>query len=416
MSNQNTENLPPVYLADYNYTLPEDRIAKSPLPQRDHSKLLVYQSGDIQHQHFYDLPQHLPADTMLVFNDTKVIPARLYFQKPTGALIEVFLLKPEAPHEIAAAMHTGNGCTWHCMIGNKRKWNKGLVLEQTLPNGLVLKAELSDPEKQWVRFEWDNTQVSFAEVLAMTGELPLPPYLNRKANQKDADQYQTVYSKFEGAVAAPTAGLHFTPEVINQLQDKGVQTEFLTLHVSAGTFQPVKVENVIEHEMHSEQLVIHKQNIEHLLKHSGNIVAVGTTSMRVLESVYWLGVRLIKEEGYELLPGTPFQIDKLLPYQWDNDTLPTRQEALQAILDYMNRQELGKLWGATEIFIFPRYEFKMCKGLITNYHLPKTTLILLVAAFVGNDWEKIYNAALSENYRFLSYGDSSLLWCNQANE
>lgn len=409
MNDHSIHNLSPVYLTDYNYTLPEEYIAKSPLPQRDQSKLLVYKSGEIGHQHFYDLPQHLPADTMLVFNDTKVIPARLYFQKPTGALIEVFLLQPEAPHEIAAAMHTGNGCTWHCMIGNKRKWTKDLVLEQKLPNGLVLKADLVNPEKQWVKFEWNDAHVSFAELLAMIGELPLPPYLNRKATQKDADQYQTVYSKFEGAVAAPTAGLHFTPQVIDQLENKGVQTEYLTLHVSAGTFQPVKVENVLDHEMHSEQLVIHKKNIENLVKHTGTIVSVGTTSMRVLESVYWLGVRLLKEK-YEPLPGQPFLIDKLLPYRWENEALPTRTEALQSILDYMNRHQLGKLWGATEIFIFPKYEFKVCEGLVTNYHMPKTTLILLVAAFVGNDWQKIYNEALSENYRFLSYGDSSLLW------
>lgn len=409
MSNHSIHNLPPIYLADYDYTLPETHIAKSPLEQRDHSKLLVYKAGQVSHQHFYDLPQHLSADTRLVFNDTKVIPARLYFQKTTGAVIEVFLLQPENPPEIAEAMHTSQGCTWHCMIGNKRKWNKGLVLEQTLTNGLVLKATLIDTEKQWVKFEWNNAQVSFAEVLAMVGELPLPPYLKRKATQKDADQYQTVYSKFEGAVAAPTAGLHFTPQIISELEDKGVQTEYLTLHVSAGTFQPVKVDNVLEHKMHSEQLVIHKQNIENLARHEGNIVAVGTTSMRVLESVYWLGVRLLKE-NYEPGLGQPFQIDKLLPYQWKNETLPNRIQAMQAILAYMEQHQLDKLWGATEIFIFPGYDFKMCQGLVTNYHLPKTTLILLVAAFIGEDWRKVYEEALTDNYRFLSYGDSSLLW------
>lgn len=411
MNPQNTHHLSPVYLNEYDYVLPEERIAKSPLAQRDHSKLLVYQLGNIAHQQFFDLPNYLPEGTLLAFNDTKVIPARLYFQKPTGALIEVFLLQPVDPPEIAAAMHNSNGCTWQCMIGNKRKWNQDLVLEQQLTEGLLLKADLVNREKNEVRFSWSDPQVSFAEILAKTGELPLPPYLKRKATQKDADQYQTVYSKFEGAVAAPTAGLHFTPEVIQALEQKGVHTEYLTLHVSAGTFQPVKVDNVLEHDMHSEQVVVQRKNIENLAQHPGKIVAVGTTSMRVLESIYWLGVRLIKED-YDLKPGQPFQIDKLLPYQWENDTLPTREEAMQAILAFMNQHQLDKLWGATEIFIFPRYDFKMCNGLITNYHLPKTTLILLVAAFIGEDWRKVYNEAMENDYRFLSYGDSSLLWRN----
>ncbi len=409
MNPQNTHHLSPVYLRDYDYTLPEERIAKRPLTQRDHSKLLVYQSGNIHHQRFYDLPQHLPADTLLVFNDTKVIPARLYFQKPTGAVIEVFLLKPTNPPEIAVAMHNSQECTWQCMIGNKRKWSQDLVLEQTLSDGLVLKAHLTNREQNQVAFSWNNAQMSFAEILAKIGELPLPPYLKRKATQTDADQYQTVYSKFEGAVAAPTAGLHFTNEVIQALEHQGVHTDYLTLHVSAGTFQPVKVENVLEHEMHSEQIVVQRKNIEHLAQQTHPIVAVGTTSMRVLESIYWLGVRLIKE-NYQPALGHPFQIEKLYPYQWENETLPTRQEAMQAILSLMEARQLDKLWGATEIFIFPGYDFKMCNGLVTNYHMPKTTLVLLVAAFIGKDWEKVYQAALDNDYRFLSYGDSSLLW------
>ena len=409
MNPQNTHHLSPVYLRDYDYTLPEERIAKRPLEQRDHSKLLVYKSGNINHQHFYDLPQYLPADTLLAFNDTKVIPARLYFQKPTGAVIEVFLLKPTNPPEIAAAMHKSQECTWQCMIGNKRKWSQDLVLEQTLPGGLILKANLVNRDNNEVAFSWNDAQMSFAEILAIIGELPLPPYLKRKATKKDEDQYQTVYSKFEGAVAAPTAGLHFTEEVIQTLEQKGIQTEYLTLHVSAGTFQPVKVDNVLEHEMHSEQIIIQRKNIEHLAQQAHPIVAVGTTSMRVLESIYWLGVRVMKENYIPQL-GKPFQIEKLYPYKWEIDVLPTRQESMQAILQLMEAQQLEKLWGATEIFIFPGYDFKMCNGLITNYHLPKTTLILLIAAFVGEDWRKVYNEALENDYRFLSYGDSSLLW------
>jgi S-adenosylmethionine:tRNA ribosyltransferase-isomerase len=402
-----------ILLADYQYDLPDERIARHPLEPRDSSKLLIYQEGNILHKCFYDLPDYLPSDSFLVFNDTKVIPARVFFQKPTGAVIEIFLLHPEAPTRIINdAMQQTESCVWSCMIGNKKRWKKGEVLatELRVTNyELQIKVEWVDVENNWVKFTWEPRftphssflSPSFAEVIQALGEIPLPPYLNRKAEIKDRESYQTVYSKIEGAVAAPTAGLHFTENVFQKLSQKGIEHAFVTLHVGAGTFQPVKVLNAIEHPMHAEQVVFTRELLEKLQKHLGEIIAVGTTSVRALESLYWYGVRLLQGEK-------SFWIEQLSPYQ--TEIVPNAAASLEAVLNYMKAHNLKELVGETEIMIFPGYEFKLCKGLITNYHQPNSTLMLLVAAFVGPDWRKIYEEALANDYRFLSYGDSSLLF------
>lgn len=390
-------------LSDFHYDLPEDRIAKFPLEERDKAKLLVYQAGKLQHQHFYDLATYLPEGSLLVLNDTKVVPARLYFQRATGAHIEVLLLHPHLPAEVAESMRTTGECVWVCMIGNKKRWKREetLVKALDLPAGkLELCAQWADYEQNIVRFSWANDSLSWAEVLSHIGTLPLPPYLQREATEADKTRYQTTYAKNNGAVAAPTAGLHFTEKVFEQLKAKNILPEYVTLHVSAGTFQPIKVENVLEHPMHAEQLVFTRQNILRLRESVGKIIAVGTTSMRALESLYWYGAKILQGN-------TLFHIEKLLPYELASP--PTLEASLEAILAEMDRQGKDKIWGETEIFMFPSYQFRVCKGLITNFHLPSTTLILLVASFIGEDWRRVYESALENEYRFLSYGDSSLL-------
>ncbi len=397
------QNEPFISLQDYIYDLPAERIAQYPLAERDSAKLLVYRAGKIAHQQFYDIADVLPPDTLLVLNDTKVVPARLYFQRVTGALIEVLLLHPDTPAEVAESMRTTSSCTWQCMIGNKKKWKENEVLTKILemPEGnITLTATWKNIHTQTVTFAWDSPRLSWAELLSHIGNLPLPPYIAREATEEDAQRYQTTYAKQEGAVAAPTAGLHFTPRVFETLKQKNILPEYITLHVSAGTFQPVKVENVVEHPMHAEQLVFTYQNIQHLLQHAGKVVAVGTTSMRALESLYWYGAKI-------LVGQTDFYIPKLLPYQLQEP--PTLEASLEAILAHMGRQGADKIWGETEILIYPSYVFKVCKGLITNFHLPSTTLMLLIASFIGEDWRKVYAEALAQDYRFLSYGDSSLL-------
>jgi S-adenosylmethionine:tRNA ribosyltransferase-isomerase len=399
-----------IQLGDYVYELPDDRIARYPLEQRDTSKLLVYKNGAIAHEHFTDLPSNLPAETLLVFNDTKVIPARAYFKKETGAVIEILLLHPEAPTRVINdAMLVMHSCVWECMIGNKKRWKlkDTLTTEITVGSQLVkLQVEYADYELNHVRLSWDE-DIVFLDIVKALGEIPLPPYLNRDTEERDSQTYQTVYAHHDGAVAAPTAGLHFTPHIFERLSAKGIRKSFLTLHVGAGTFQPIKVSSIIEHRMHSEQIVFTKELINDLLQSPEMIVPVGTTSLRSLESLYWYGVKLFRKET------SAFQIEKLYPYTFDGQVLPTASESLKAIADFMDQENLVELVGETEIFIFPGYQFRLCKGLITNYHQPGSTLILLVAALVGDDWKWIYNEALNNDYRFLSYGDSSLLWRNE---
>jgi S-adenosylmethionine:tRNA ribosyltransferase-isomerase len=404
---QKLSSIEEIRLSDYEYTLPEERIAKFPLEKRDESKLIHFKNNKISHHHFFDLPELIPSGSMMVFNNTKVIPARLIFQKESGAKIEIFLLKPVAPsHVINEVMLNTSSVTWETMIGNLKKWKEGEILKgQVVLNGqeFILSAKLVNRGNNSVEFIWTGENIPFVSIVEASGEVPLPPYLKRKATAEDKPRYQTVYSKKEGAVAAPTAGLHFTDETFQKLKDNKVKHEFLTLHVSAGTFQPIKNENVTEHDMHSEQVVIDLETVRNLSQQEEKIIAVGTTSMRTLESLYWFGVQLLFENTNH------FFIPKLYPYQIDKN-LPSRKESLQAVRKFMECKGLHEITGSTEIFIMPGYDFKVCDGLITNFHQPSSTLILLVASFTKGEWKKIYGEALRNDYRFLSYGDSSLLW------
>ncbi len=397
--------LTPINLSDYVYDLPEERIAKYPLEKRDLSKLLFYKQGAIHHQGFKDIVDLIPKGSTLAFNNTRVIPARMIFYKDTGAQIEIFLLKPVAPSNILSLVMEERAIVqWECMIGNFKKWKHGQVLRRVLEDGekkVEVSVEVTDEETKTVQFSWQAPDYSFAEIVELAGKVPLPPYLNREPEANDKPRYQTVYSEKEGAVAAPTAGLHFTPEILEQLKQHEVKETFFTLHVSAGTFQPIKTDNVIEHPMHSEQLVVPIESIQDIITSENKVIAVGTTSMRTLESLYWFGNRLLN--GNE-----NFAIDKLEPYE-QTGQLPDRKAAFQAIVDWMRNHNLRQIVGSTEIFIFPGYTFRVCDGLVTNFHQPGSTLMLLVGALIGEDWKKVYQSALDNNYRFLSYGDSSLL-------
>ncbi len=392
-----------ILMKDFWYDLPPERIAQYPLTERDQSRLLVFKNGVIEHKLFTQVTEFLPAQSTLFFNDTRVIPARLFFQKETGAIIEIFLLNPISPSSLVQqAMETTAGSQWQCTIGNLKRWPEKTTLTNQSA-GLTIQASLINREQGIVEFLWQPDSKTFAEVISQIGVTPLPPYLNRKAERGDQDTYQTVYSHHEGAVAAPTAGLHFTSRMLDELKSKGHSIEFLTLHVSAGTFQPVKVENAADHTMHKEQIIITKNNIEALLS-AKSIMAVGTTSLRTLESLYWYGVKLMQRKDLS------FQIFQEDPYRLP--THYTKQQALERVLQVMEANDADHLTGETSIFIMPGYSLKLVDGLITNFHQPGSTLILLVAAFVGPDWRKIYQQALEKNYRFLSYGDSSLLFRN----
>ncbi len=385
-------------LKDYQYNLPPDKVAKYPLKERSASKLLLYQSGEVSHHSFRDIVDLIPPDTLLISNDTRVIPARLVFQKETGAHIEIFLLDPVAPSPLHEETLNSRGtCTWKCMIGNAKRWKNEASLTHFIKDGVVIEAIKKD--EQQVVFRWPP-HYTFSEILQLIGKVPLPPYLKREMVEEDKPRYQTIYSKHEGAVAAPTAGLHFSDEVMSQLKAKGVKQEYLTLHVSSGTFLPMK-SSIEEHPMHNEQVVVTESLVKRLLEND-NVLPVGTTSMRTLESIYWYGVKIA-------LGDPSFHITKMMPYYAKKKNI-SREESLNNVLSIMKEKGVSKLLGNTEIFIFPGYDFKICRGLITNFHLPSSTLILLVAAFVGNDWRKIYEEALANDYRFLSYGDSSLLY------
>lgn len=390
-----------VHLHDYTYELPEHRIARYPLPDRDRSKLLVYRNRQIEHAIFYRLGEYLPQGSILFFNDTKVIPARLLFRKPSGAVIEVLLLDPVSPSAAAATvMDSRETCVWHCTIGNLKRWPDGVSLTLQA-GGYALEARLVDRANGLIQFHWPG-DVAFATILDAAGVMPLPPYLRRDAEQADRERYQTVYSRTEGAVAAPTAGLHFTDDMLNSLSAGGFTTDFLTLHVSAGTFLPVKHDDAAQHVMHAEHITITRQNIVNLLDGKKPVIAVGTTSMRTLESLYWYGVALL-ERGT-----TPFVVaqDAARHHQPDG---PAPQVAFNRLLQHMDELNTDVLHGQTSIYILPGYTFRVCRGLITNFHQPGSTLLLLIAAFIGKDWKKVYAEALAGDYRFLSFGDSSLL-------
>jgi S-adenosylmethionine:tRNA ribosyltransferase-isomerase len=395
-----------ISIADFDYMLPDGRIAKFPLPERDASKLLLYHKGDISQTVFKQLAGHLPENAFLVRNNTRVVQARLFFFKETGARIEVFCLEPHVPSDYALAFQQTESCEWNCMVGNLKKWKQG-VLRAFFPwqgRRVELTAEkvASHGLAHFIRFKWNDSSLTFGDVLDAAGQLPIPPYLNRETEESDKTSYQTVYARVEGSVAAPTAGLHFTENVLDELRRKEIPVADVTLHVGAGTFQPVKAHKMGDHPMHIEMISVTRQVIESLLKNPGYVVAVGTTSVRTLESLYFIGRQLLAGGG----------MSGFLVTQWeayDSKPFPKTEEALTAILNYMDEHRLSKLNAATQIIIAPGYEFHIVKGMITNFHQPHSTLLLLIAAFVGDDWRKIYDYALEHDFRFLSYGDSSLL-------
>ncbi|MCF8324529.1 MAG: S-adenosylmethionine:tRNA ribosyltransferase-isomerase [Leadbetterella sp.] len=394
-----------VKISDYIYELNDDRIAKYPVEPRDNSKLLFYEKEKISHHRFTDIVDILPKNTHLVLNNTKVIPARMFFKRETGAIIEIFLLNPVSPSNIISlAMEAKCESVWDCVIGNKKKWKTDEILNAEVEinaQTVSIQASFANRDENEVKISW-SSEDNFSELVEAFGKIPLPPYLNRESEETDIENYQTVYSENKGAVAAPTAGLHFTDNIFEKIAEKGIKKSFLTLHVGAGTFLPVKTENALEHPMHNEQLVFSKIFVQTLIENHGFVVPVGTTSMRSLESLYWFGVKLIENEK------SNFFIEKLFPYKERKDI--STVDALNAVLSCFEKNNLTEIIGQTEIMIFPSYKFKICKGLITNFHQPSSTLLMLVAAFVGeNNWKKIYFEALNNNYRFLSFGDSSLL-------
>lgn len=401
-----------IHIADYNYDLPDERIAKYPKAVRDESKLLLYRGGQISEDVFYNLPNYLPKGELLVFNNTKVIQARLHFHKSTGALIEVFCLEPHTPHDYQVNFATTRRVAWTCLIGNLKKWKEG-KLERTINVGgkeVLLTAErvgVSGTGYEVV-FDWGDDTVAFSEVLEAIGELPIPPYLNRETEASDLKTYQTVYSKVKGSVAAPTAGLHFTERVLAALDNNGIERNEITLHVGAGTFKPVKSEEIGGHHMHSEWIAVKRESIERLLAHGGHCVAVGTTSVRTLESLYYIGVMLHRNPDAHQ---DDLHVPQWMPYEYaaSPELKLTTVEALRAIVDWLDRNKLPVLHTSTQIIIAPGYEYHVVKAMVTNFHQPKSTLLLLVSALIGDNWRRVYDYALSHDFRFLSYGDSSLL-------
>jgi S-adenosylmethionine:tRNA ribosyltransferase-isomerase len=401
-----------LFIKDFLYNLPEERIAKYPLPQRDESKLLVYKGGAITESVYYNLNEYIPENALLVFNNTKVVEARLLFQKSTGSTIEIFCLEPaEIYADITIAMLQKGSVLWKCLVGGAKKWKEESLYKQ-IENGLqtiTLSAKKKEKLTDYflVEFSWNDASLSFAEILHAAGAMPLPPYLNRAAEESDKERYQTIYAKYDGSVAAPTAGLHFTERLFEKLDAKNIQRGFVTLHVGAGTFKPVKSETMQEHEMHTEFIEIRKELIENVLQHIDKmVVAVGTTSLRTIESLYWLGAKTILQPGINL--------EALQVYQWDAYDVDTEniaaKAALQSLLQWMQQHGLSRLITKTQIIIAPGYGLKVARALITNFHQPQSTLLLLVAALIGDDWRNVYNYALENNFRFLSYGDGCLLY------
>ena len=409
-----------IHISDYNYPLPDERIAKFPMTRRDHSKLLIYRKGEVGEDVFYNLPNYLPEGALMVFNNTKVIQARMHFRKDTGALIEVFLLEPAEPSDYEQMFQTTGHCAWYCLVGNLKKWKEGpltrtLNMEHGTLNVKATRGEIHGTSYR-IDFEWDG-DVSFAEIIDAMGELPIPPYLNRATQESDKTTYQTVYSKIKGSVAAPTAGLHFTPEVLQAIDAHGIDREELTLHVGAGTFKPVKSEEIEGHEMHTEYISVRRETIAKLIRHEGKAIAVGTTSVRTLESLYYMGLKVLRNPD---LTEDQLHVSQWEPYEnhedWHNDSSAAEIRVpvpvilcLQALLSWMDAHDLQVLHSSTQIIIAPGYDYKIVKMLVTNFHQPQSTLLLLVSAFVKGDWRKIYDYALSHDFRFLSYGDSSLL-------
>lgn len=413
-----------IHISDYNYDLPDSRIAKFPVSPRDTSKLLVYRHGEISDDIFYNLPKYLPQKSLMVFNNTKVIQARMHFRKETGALIEVFLMEPAAPTDYELMFQTRGECSWLCMVGNLKKWKEGSLVRtfdvagSTINFKATMRRDIIDTTSggtnYWVDFAWDNLQVSFAEILDAVGELPIPPYLNRETQDSDKTTYQTVYSKIKGSVAAPTAGLHFTDKVLAAIDAAGVRREELTLHVGAGTFKPVKSEEIDGHTMHTEYVCVRRDTLQTLLDYDCCAIAVGTTSVRTLESLYYMGVKLeanpdAAEEDLHVCQWEPFEKADGTPVDGNLIDGITPQKAISNIIAWLDKNNLKTLHSSTQIIIAPGYEYKIVKVLVTNFHQPQSTLLLLVSAFLKGDWRNVYDYALSHDFRFLSYGDSSIL-------
>ncbi len=432
-----------LHISDFNYNLPDDRIAKFPVAERDHSKLLIYNKGNISEDTFFNIGNYLPEGALMVFNNTRVIRARMHFRKETGALIEIFLLEPYAPADYEQMFQTHGKCQWLCLIGNKKKWKEGELVQTLTPatvpeesysglasgSAITLSARYIAPHAtaHIVEFAWQSSplpvegvgEVSFAEIVDLAGELPIPPYLNRDTESSDLTTYQTVYSKIKGSVAAPTAGLHFTPNVLSDIDSRGIERDEVTLHVGAGTFKPVKSEDVADHEMHAEHFAVKLSTIQNLIRHDAKAVAVGTTSVRTLESLYYIGAQLLHrqsqsqsplpvEEAGEVL-GEVFKVSQWEPYQEGANDV-TSLDALKAIEKYLLDNKFDTLHASTQIIITPAgYDYKIVQMLVTNFHQPKSTLLLLVSALIGDSWHEVYDYALAHDFRFLSYGDSSLL-------
>jgi len=404
-----------IFIKDYTYELTEERIAKYPLPQRDESKLLIYKNGKIEENNYYNLDKYIPSNSLLVFNNTKVVEARLIFQKSSGSVIELFCLEPAEEYpDITTAMMQKKKVLWKCLVGGAKKWKDESLIKMikmiesdSKEVELVAKKIKKLTDDFLIEFSWNDASLSFAEILHHTGSVPLPPYLHREAEETDKERYQTIYAKHEGSVAAPTAGLHFTERLFQKLEKKNIQRDFVTLHVGAGTFKPVKTETISEHEMHAEFFEVQKIFIENLLYHlDKNIIVVGTTSLRTIESLYWLGVKTIFQAE---ISQHDLQLQQWEVYNIDASDISTEQ-ALQSLLQWMNKNQTEVLVTKTQIIIVPGYELKVANGLITNFHQPQSTLLLLVASIVGDHWKKIYSYALENNFRFLSYGDGSLIW------
>jgi S-adenosylmethionine:tRNA ribosyltransferase-isomerase len=400
-------------IKDFTYSLPEERIAKYPLAERDASKLLICKEENITEDIYRNIDAHIPSNSLLVFNDTKVVEARLLFQKSTGGVIEIFCLEPQHQYpDITTAMLQNEKVLWLCLIGGASKWKHGQLLEKKISynsKDLVLHARYIEKltDSFIVELSWNDLSLSFAEVLHLFGAIPLPPYIKREAEISDAERYQTVYAHYEGSVAAPTAGLHFTEAIFYRLKEKNIQKDFITLHVGAGTFKPVKTELMKDHEMHAEYFTVSKTTIQNLIDHlDKNVVAVGTTSLRTLESLYWLGMKKSMDNRPQTIEITQWEV-----YDHKKKMISAK-EALENLINWMTLKDLDNLTAKTQIIIAPGYQFKIVKGLITNFHQPQSTLLLLVAAFIGKNWKEVYDYALENNFRFLSYGDGSLLWRN----
>lgn len=390
------------FIDDFDYHLPDELIARYPLAERDTSRLLVYNKGQISHAQFRQLPALLPPDALLIFNNTRVVPARLHFQKDSGAWIEL-LISEEKTEETQKLAH---GKVWECMVGNKKKWPEGeeLKISKTLENGesYSLHAQWHNRDANLVRLEWMPANLGFYEVLSEMGEMPIPPYLNREAEESDKTQYQTVYASQEGAIAAPTAGLHFTPRVLEDIAGRNIASAELTLHVGLGTFKPMKAERIADHEMHPEKVIFPASLFKKIADHKGPIVAVGTTSVRSLESAYWLATQWM-ETGQ-----LPSNLETEQPYKWHNRQIPAR-DAFRQLSEHLEKEGKANLKFSTQLYIMPGYRFRVVDGLVTNFHQPKSTLTVLIAALIGPGWKPMYGEAIAERYRFLSYGDSSLL-------